>query len=120
MPRKDEEQTDPHLSFLLHGKVFPLPGPVKASSLPSSTFIVCSCEKCLLSDKTQRITERDWLEYEPMFTGKPATRALVMALLEESDPAWASGVGVSHLGARPARPEPRDTEASHAHAYGYS
>lgn len=108
MHRKDEEQTDPHPSFLLHGKIFPLPRPVKASSLPSLTFIFRSCEKCLLSDKAQRITEHDWLEYEPTFTSKPTARALAMALLEDSDPTWASEVGVSRLGTRPARPVPRD------------
>lgn len=108
MPREDEERRDPRPSFLLHGKIFPPPGPVKASSLLSLTFIFHSCEKCLLSDKTQRITEQDWLEYEPMFTGRPTTWALAMALLEESDPTWASGVGISRLGATPARPVPRD------------
>lgn len=108
MPREDEEQTDSRPSFLLRGKIFPLPGPVKASSLPSLTFIFHSCEKCLLSDKTQRIIEHGWLEYEPTFMGRPTTQALAMALLEESDPTWASGVGVSRLGAQPACPGPRD------------
>lgn len=99
----------------------PHPDTGKANSPLSWTCILCSCEKRLLSDETQRVMEHSWLEYEPTFARKATALALGTVFRRGGrNPTWAKEWASPLLapGLLSLCPEmgfqPRKTLASHA------